>query len=166
MPSLQQRMLIAFPEPHPRGLKAEIARVCEVQPPSVTSWFKNPEKVESIDRTCAERLIAHYKLKLSARWLAEGVGDMLASGANLVIPAMTIQAGNVVPITKISVRDAVMALGQALAGRDAEMELTPASSLLKTLALQPDRASEVADRLEGLLGGGDAERPVFSRKTR
>lgn len=103
-------------------------------------------------------------LGVKPEWLKTGRLPKLADGGNLTAPAMTIQAGNVVPITKISVRDAVMALGQALAGRDAEMELAPASSLLRTLALQPERASEVADRLEGLLGGGDAEQPMFSRK--
>lgn len=164
MPNLQQRMLIAFPEPHPRGLKAEIARVCQVQPPSVTSWFNNPGKVESIDRECAERLIAHYGLNLSARWLATGDGDMTPNGATLNMPAMQVSGGDLPAEKAISLRDAIQVLGKVLEGHD-EMDREAAAIFLRKLTMNPKLADEVADKMEGLLGGGGANQPVFSRKT-
>jgi len=72
MTTLQNRLAEVFPEPRHRGLKAEIAEVCGVKPASVSNWFGNPEKVATISRENAEKLIAHYKLKVAAAWLAEG----------------------------------------------------------------------------------------------
>ena len=72
MTTLQERLLEVFPEPHERGLKAQIADVCKVAPASVSNWFGNPEKVATISRENAEKLISHYGLKVSPAWLAEG----------------------------------------------------------------------------------------------
>ena len=147
---------------HARKTRKDVARALGITAQAVGDVVRGKSRAFTAENSAKAAVF----LGVSAHWLSTGEGSMEPSGAVLVVPAMTIQAGNVTPITKISVRDAVMALGQALAGRDVEMELTPASSLLKTLALQPDRASEVADRLEGLLGGGGEDQAVFSRKTR
>lgn len=72
MNTLQNRLAEVFPGPHHRGLKAEIADVCGVKPASVSNWFGNPEKVSTISRENAEKLIAHYGLKITAAWLADG----------------------------------------------------------------------------------------------
>lgn len=73
MTTLQERMAEVFPPPAARGLQAEIAKLCDVKPASVSAWFKNPEKVASISRTNAEKLCTHFKLKVSPAWLAEGL---------------------------------------------------------------------------------------------
>jgi len=78
MKTLQERFAIAFPPPHRRGLMAEIARVCSVSGPTVTAWFRRPEKVSTIERANAEKLCRHFKLNLSPEWLAEGTGAMRA----------------------------------------------------------------------------------------
>ena len=72
MSTLQERLLEVFPEPHERGLKARIAHVCKVAPASVSNWFGNPEKVTTISRENAEKLIATFELQVSPAWLAEG----------------------------------------------------------------------------------------------
>lgn len=72
MTTLQSRLGEVFPEPHARGFKTEIAGVCEVTPASVSNWFGNPEKVQTISRENAEKLCVKYKLKVSPAWLAEG----------------------------------------------------------------------------------------------
>lgn len=72
MSTLQERLLEVFPEPHGRGLKAQIAGVCKVAPASVSNWFGNPEKVTTISRENAEKLVSYYGLHVSAAWLAEG----------------------------------------------------------------------------------------------
>lgn len=72
MTTLQKRLAELFPEPQPRGLKAEIAALCAVKASSVSNWFGNPEKVSTISRENAEKLIAHYQLDVLPAWLAEG----------------------------------------------------------------------------------------------
>lgn len=72
--NLQQRMAVAFPPPHRRGLYAEIARLCEVSAPTVTAWFNKPEKVGTIERSAAEKLCAAFALEIAPEWLAEGTG--------------------------------------------------------------------------------------------
>lgn len=72
--NLQQRMAVAFPPPHRRGLYADIARLCEVSAPTVTAWFNKPEKVGTIERANAEKLCAAFSLEIAPEWLAEGTG--------------------------------------------------------------------------------------------
>ncbi|KRC30668.1 S24 family peptidase [Acidovorax sp. Root217] len=72
MTTLQHRLAEVFPEPHARGFKTEIANVCGVTPASVSNWFGNAEKVATISRENAEKLVAHYKLAVAPAWLAEG----------------------------------------------------------------------------------------------
>lgn len=79
--NLQQRMTVAFPPPHRRGLYADIARLCEVSAPTVTAWFNKPEKVGTIERANAEKLCAAYGLELSPEWLAEGTGPQISHAA-------------------------------------------------------------------------------------
>lgn len=79
MKTLQERMALAFPLPRKWGLFAEIARLCGVSSPTVTAWFNKPEKVATLERANAEKLCQAYALKYSPRWLAEGVGPMLAA---------------------------------------------------------------------------------------
>lgn len=73
MTTLQKRLAECFPAPRARGLNTEIAALCVVSGPSVTNWFNNPEKVSTISRSNAEKLIARYKLDVSPAWLAEGL---------------------------------------------------------------------------------------------
>lgn len=54
-------------------------------------------------------------------------------------------------------------LGTALEGHDA-MDREAAAIFLRKLTMNPTLADEAADKLEGLLGGGGADRPMFSRK--
>ncbi|WP_382226420.1 hypothetical protein [Hydrogenophaga atypica] len=54
-------------------------------------------------------------------------------------------------------------LGKALEGHD-DMDREAAAIFLRKLTTNPKLADEVADKLEGLLGGGGADRPMFSRK--
>lgn len=79
--NLQQRMAVAFPPPHRRGLYAEIARLCEVSAPTVTAWFNKPEKVGTIERSAAERLCAAFSLEVAPEWLAEGTGPQARPAA-------------------------------------------------------------------------------------
>lgn len=72
MTTLQSRLAETFPEPQPRGFKTEIANLCGVTPASVSNWFGNPEKVSTISRENAEKLVARYRLAVSPAWLAEG----------------------------------------------------------------------------------------------
>lgn len=72
MTTLQKRLAELFPEPQQRGLKAEIAALCAVKASSVSNWFGNPEKVSTISRENAEKLIARYQLDVLPAWLAEG----------------------------------------------------------------------------------------------
>lgn len=83
METLQQRMAVAFPMPRDHGLQSQIAKLCGVSGPSVSAWFKSPEKVQTISRTDAEKICVHFKLKLSPAWLAEGVGPQTASGGDV-----------------------------------------------------------------------------------
>lgn len=84
MNTLQSRLAELFPEPQARGLKAEIATLCGVKASSVSNWFGNPEKVATISRENAEKLIAHFGLKVAPAWLAEG---KLPKHAGDVVPA-------------------------------------------------------------------------------
>lgn len=84
MTTLQERMAEVFPPPTVRGLQAEIAKLCDVKPASVSAWFKNPEKVASISRTNAEKLCSHFKLKVSPAWLAEGLPPKLVDGRKIM----------------------------------------------------------------------------------
>lgn len=72
MTTLQNRLAEMFPEPLPRGFKAQVASLCKVSPASVSNWFGNPEKVTTISRDSAETLINHFGLKVAPGWLAEG----------------------------------------------------------------------------------------------
>lgn len=72
MTTLQQRLMEVFPEPRQRGLKSEIAALCQVSAASVSNWFGNPEKVSTISRDNAEKLISRFGLDVSPAWLAEG----------------------------------------------------------------------------------------------
>ena len=65
-----------FPAPLPHGLMAEIASVCSVSRPTVSNWFRSPEKVSTISRKHAELLIEHFHLNVQPAWLAEGEGEM------------------------------------------------------------------------------------------
>lgn len=77
METLQQRLADILPAPHPRGLKAEIARHCKVSPPSVTAWFSDPDKVGALSRRHAEVICTLFRPDISPTWLAEGVGPKL-----------------------------------------------------------------------------------------
>jgi hypothetical protein len=79
MPTLQERFALVFPPPQQRGLLAEIARTCEVSSPTVTAWFRTPEKVASIERSNAEKICAKFAPAISPAWLAEGTGPMHAA---------------------------------------------------------------------------------------
>lgn len=70
--TLQKRLAEMFPEPQERGLRTEISRLCGVSLASVSNWFGNPEKVATISRENAEKLIERYKLGVTPAWLAEG----------------------------------------------------------------------------------------------
>ncbi|CAN7704818.1 hypothetical protein LJR066_005726 [Acidovorax sp. LjRoot66] len=72
MTTLQSRLAEVFPEPQERGFKTQVANLCGVTPASVSNWFGNAEKVQTISRENAERLCGHYMLKVSPAWLAEG----------------------------------------------------------------------------------------------
>lgn len=72
--TLQERLAEVFPVPHQRGLQATIVRLCNVSRPTVSAWFNNPEKVSAISRAHAEMICAHFRLKVSPAWLAEGRG--------------------------------------------------------------------------------------------
>ncbi|MDZ7863362.1 S24 family peptidase [Acidovorax sp.] len=74
MTTLQNRLAEMFPEPHPRGFKTGVASLCGVTPASVSNWFGNPEKVATISRENAEKLVSNYRLAVSPAWLAEGKG--------------------------------------------------------------------------------------------
>lgn len=78
--TLQERFEYAFRELNRRGLQAEIARVCGVSAPTVSAWFKNPEKVSTVERAHAEKLCAYFSLTVEPMWLAEGVGPMEFQG--------------------------------------------------------------------------------------
>lgn len=94
--NLQQRMAVAFPPPHRRGLYAEIARLCGVSPPTVTAWFSKPEKVATIDRINAEKICARYDLEISPAWLSEGLGQQ-------ALPAAT--PASAIPYNSTKVRE-------------------------------------------------------------
>lgn len=88
MNTLQSRLAELFPEPHARGLKAEIATVCGVKASSVSNWFGNPEKVATISRENAEKLILHFGLRVAPVWLAEGkLPKHAGEGAPVKAPA-------------------------------------------------------------------------------
>lgn len=70
--NLQNRLAEMFPEPQERGLRTEISKLCGVSPASVSNWFGNPEKVATISRDNAEKLINHFGLNVNPAWLAEG----------------------------------------------------------------------------------------------
>ncbi|GKT20051.1 helix-turn-helix transcriptional regulator [Acidovorax sp. SUPP2522] len=72
MTTLQSRLAEMFPDPKPRGLQAQIQRLCGVSAASVSNWFSNPEKVTTISRENAEKLVAEFRLSVSPAWLAEG----------------------------------------------------------------------------------------------
>lgn len=94
--NLQQRMAVAFPPPHRRGLYAEIARLCGVSAPTVTAWFNKPEKVATIDRANAEKICARYDLEISPAWLSDGLGRQ-------AMPAAT--PASAIPYNNTKVRD-------------------------------------------------------------
>ena len=93
-------------------------------------------------------------------WLALGTGEMRESNTTSKLheslgpePAPT------------GLHATLMALGAALSSCDvADREI--ASAVLKNLALQPERAAEFADKLEGLLGGGGHEQPLLRQNGR
>lgn len=97
-------------------------------------------------------------------WLDTGDGEPFANGATLTMPAMQVSGGDLPAEKAISLRDAIKVLGQALDGHD-EMDREAAAIFLRKLTMDPSKADDVADKLEGLLGGGGANQPVFSRKT-
>ncbi|WP_422846895.1 LexA family transcriptional regulator [Acidovorax sp. M14] len=78
--TLQNRLAEVFPEPQERGLRTEIARLCGVSGASVSNWFGNPEKVATISRENAEKLIARYGLAVTPAWLAEGKLPKFSNG--------------------------------------------------------------------------------------
>lgn len=88
MNTLQERLAEAIPNFQSRGVQAEIARLCGVSRPTVSAWFKNPEKVSTISRTNAELICAAYRPDLSPAWLAEG------KLPKSVAPSLTAQAPN------------------------------------------------------------------------
>ncbi len=84
--TLQERLASAFPDPLPRGLMSEVAEVCSVSRPTVSNWFNNPEKVATISRKHAELLNEHFRLGVSAAWLAEGEGKRVDLSNPAAIP--------------------------------------------------------------------------------
>lgn len=74
MNTLQERLAFVLPGPHQRGFYKEVADLCEVSGPTVTAWFKKPEKVATISRANAEKLCCKYRLQVQPQWLAEGTG--------------------------------------------------------------------------------------------
>lgn len=154
MTTLQERMAEVFPHPTVRGLQAEIAKLCDVKPASVSAWFKNPEKVASISRTNAEKLCTHFKLKVSPAWLAEGLlpkfksasageGETVPSGA----PAVVTTAPSPAEPT----------LGQTLAQLGQELERASpqtraaVADLLSRYAQNPAQGQSLAQAIEMLV---------------
>lgn len=84
MATLQERLTEVFPQHRERGFKKEIADLCGVSPASVSNWFGNAEKVSTISRERAEKLINHYVLPVTVAWLAEGKLPKLTSDAKQV----------------------------------------------------------------------------------
>lgn len=72
MSTLQERLAEAIPNSNDRGVQADIARLCGVSRPTVSAWFKNPEKVSTLTRSNAELICSTYRPDLSPAWLAEG----------------------------------------------------------------------------------------------
>lgn len=108
MTTIQERLHEVFPPPLERGLMASIAKECEVSRPTVSAWFKNPEKVATISRTNAEKICAKFSLTVSPAWLAEGIGpkELPAGSAAHVIaehsnvePALGLKKSRLIPIT-------------------------------------------------------------------
>lgn len=73
--TLQERFSAIFPEPRRRGLQSEIARVCGVTQASVSAWFNQPDKAQTIDRANAEKIREHFGLDFAPAWLAEGLAE-------------------------------------------------------------------------------------------
>lgn len=72
-------MAEAFPAPRERGLQASIARLCGKSSASVSAWFNDVGKAQTIERSDAEKIIAAYDLPYRAAWLAEGTPPKLAT---------------------------------------------------------------------------------------
>ena len=87
MNTLQERLQEVFPPPMARGVMAEIARLCEVSRPTVSAWFANPEKVQTISRSNAEKICKNFSLLVSPAWLAENLGPKYLSEAAANSPA-------------------------------------------------------------------------------
>lgn len=94
MKTLQERMAEVFPEPREWGLQARIAALCDTRAPSVSAWFNQPDKVTSISRANAETLCAHFGLRVSPAWLAEGLPPKMASEGSIVAQSTRIGAGD------------------------------------------------------------------------
>lgn len=99
MSTLQQRLAEVFPAPQPRGLQAQIVRLCGVSRPTVSNWFSNPEKVATISRAHAETICREFGLAVLPAWLAEGrppksAGDDASSQFSGAIPVQAADEGN------------------------------------------------------------------------
>lgn len=143
--SLQARMKEAFPQPHPRGLQARIARVCEVKGATVSAWFNNPGKVSGLTRKHAEILCETFDLDFSPEWLAEGTGPKKATADNSSPRAEVIELSRAP-----SMAEAVRALALYLENAD-EKQRSTAAVLLTSLANRPETADTVAKGLQAIL---------------
>lgn len=83
-----------------------------------------------------------------------------------LLPSPATPGSNVTPINKISLRDAVMAIGRELAGRDLKSRhKAMLAAAFNDLVQEPGDAEEIAAELEHQLGGGGEAQPMSSRKT-
>ena len=78
MNTLQERLAEVLPSPPPRGMQAQIAKLCGVSGASVSAWFNNPKKVETISRAHAAIICTKFGLQVSPDWLAEGTLPKMA----------------------------------------------------------------------------------------
>lgn len=86
MMTLQDRLHEVFPSAD-RGLQAELARLCKVQPASVNAWFNNGAKAKRLNLRYAQMICAHYAPNISPDWLSDGTLPKLVSGLPAPVPA-------------------------------------------------------------------------------
>lgn len=145
MLTLQDRMNEVFPQPQHRGLQAKIASLCKVRPASVSAWFNLPEKVSSISRANAETLCSHFDLKVTAAWLAEGVGDKYSTTTQKPVDGPVYLTGVQPPASaeNAGLTHTLNSLADQLAQLEPATRAA-AGGLLSALAQQPDNPNLLA----------------------
>lgn len=103
-------------------------------------------------------------LGVTPEWLKTGRLPKLATTGTSTLPALTGSGSGGPATAPVTLRAAIHALAKALEGHD-DMDREAAAIFLRKLTMNPGLADEVADKLDGLLGGGGASQPMFSRKS-